>query len=130
MELILDYWSGVLKKSYRVKRDRDFQAIFGAGKSVANRQFVVYSLEKPQAHYRVGISVSKKLGNAVTRNLIKRRIRHAVKSLETGLIEADLVIIARKGVEDIDYHTLRKNLTHVLKLGNLYQEGTSRETKT
>ncbi|MDO4205279.1 MAG: ribonuclease P protein component, partial [Streptococcus gallolyticus] len=42
-----------MKKTYRVKSDKDFQAIFSKGTSVANRKFVVYQLEKNQGHYRV-----------------------------------------------------------------------------
>lgn len=111
-----------MKKSYRVKRDKDFQAIFDLGASVANRRFVVYHLDKGLEHIRVGLSVSKKLGNAVTRNAIKRKIRHCLMALEEGLVTEDFVIIARKGVEDLDYQAIRTNLIHVLRIGNLYQE--------
>ena len=70
-----------MKKSYRVKRDKDFNAIFKSGQNVANRKFVVYRLRKDQPHFRVGLSVSKKLGNAVTRNRIKRLIRHSLRPM-------------------------------------------------
>ncbi|MGT2865538.1 ribonuclease P protein component [Streptococcus fryi] len=116
-----------MKKSYRVKRDKDFQAIFEKGTSVANRRFVVYSLEKVQPHYRVGLSVSKKLGNAVTRNAIKRKIRHCLMALGDDLVACDFVVIARKGVETLDYQDIKTNLIHVLKLGNIYQEGSESE---
>lgn len=112
-----------MKKTYRVKREKDFQAIFAKGKSCANRKFVVYRLEKDQPHYRLGLSVSKKLGNAVTRNRIKRRLRHIVMGLESGLVHSDFVIIARKGVEDLTYQEMTSNLIHVLKLAELYEEG-------
>ena len=118
-----------MKKTYRVKSDKDFQAIFSKGTSVANRKFVVYQLEKNQGHYRVGLSVSKKLGNAVTRNSIKRKIRHVIMELSPNLLNQDFVIIARKGVEKLDYHEVKKNLLHVLKLANLYQEGLNSEKK-
>ena len=118
-----------MKKTYRVKSDKDFQAIFSKGSSVANRKFVLYHLEKNQSHYRVGLSVSKKLGNAVTRNSIKRKIRHVIMELSSNLINQDFVIIARKGVEELYYHEVKKNLLHVLKLANLYQEGLNSEKK-
>ena len=102
-----------MKKTYRVKSDKDFQAIFSKGTSVANRKFVLYHLEKNQSHYRVGLSVSKKLGNAVTRNSIKRKIRHVIMELSPNLLNQDFVIIARKGVEELDYHEVKKNLLHV-----------------
>ena len=65
-----------IKKTYRVKRSKDFEQIFLAKNSFANKKFVVYKLDTEQQHFRTGISVSKKIGNAVTRNRVKRLIRH------------------------------------------------------
>ncbi|HEM3634779.1 TPA: ribonuclease P protein component [Streptococcus suis] len=112
-----------MKKSYRVKRERDFNDIFTKGNNVANRRFVVYRLSKEQKHFRVGLSVSKKLGNAVMRNKIKRRIRHILIECQHQLVADDFVIIARKGVEEMSYQEMKQNLIHVLKLAKLYQEG-------
>ena len=111
-----------MKKSYRVKRNKDFNAIFKSGQNVANRKFVVYRLRKDQPHFRVGLSVSKKLGNAVTRNRIKRLIRHVLIKHQAFLTTDDFVVIARKGVEELDFHQVEKNLVHVLKLAHVYQE--------
>ena len=120
-----------MKKSYRVKKEKDFKALFDAGHSVANRKFVVYQLENQQNHFRVGLSVSKKLGNAVTRNQIKRRIRHILQSVKGSLVEhVDFVVIARKGVETLEYAEMEKNLLHVLKLSKIYQEGNGSEKET
>ena len=119
---------GFLRKSFRVKKEKDFNAIFQEGKSVANRKFVVYRLENSEQHFRVGLSVSKKLGNAVTRNQIKRRIRHVLITHKNQIIEnLDFVVIARKGVEEMNYTELEKNLLHVLRLANIYQEGNESE---
>ena len=120
-----------MKKSFRVKREKDFKAIFKDGTSFANRKFVVYQLEPQQNHFRVGLSVSKKLGNAVTRNQIKRRIRHILQSVKGSLVEhVDFVVIARKGVETLEYAEMEKNLLHVLKLSKIYQEGNGSEKET
>ena len=120
-----------MKKSFRVKREKDFKAIFKDGTSFANRKFVVYQLENQQNHFRVGLSVSKKLGNAVTRNQIKRRIRHILLSVREHLADnVDFVVIARKGVENLDYAEMEKNLLHVLKLSKIYQEGNRSEKET
>ena len=120
-----------MKKSFRVKREKDFKAIFTDGISFANRKFVVYQLENQKSHFRVGLSVSKKLGNAVTRNQIKRRIRHILLSVREHLADnIDFVVIARKGVEGLDYAEMEKNLLHVLKLSKIYREGIRSEKET
>ena len=98
-----------LRKSFRVKKEKDFNAIFKEGESVANRRFVIYRLANSQEHFRVGLSVSKKLGNAVMRNQIKRRIRHILIDHRNELVDnIDFIVIARKGVENLDYAELEK----------------------
>lgn len=117
-----------MKKRFRVKKEKDFSAIFKEGKSFANRKFVIYRLENDEQHFRVGLSVSKKLGNAVTRNQIKRRIRHILIEYKNQLVEnVDFVVIARKGIEILEYAEMEKNLLHVLKLSKIYQEGIGSE---
>ena len=117
-----------MKKRFRVKKEKDFNAIFKEGESFANRKFVIYRLENNEQHFRVGLSVSKKLGNAVTRNQIKRRMRHILIEHKDQLVEnVDFVVIARKGVEILDYAEMEKNLLHVLKLSKIYQEGIGSE---
>ncbi|MBJ8325800.1 ribonuclease P protein component [Streptococcus pacificus] len=111
-----------MKKTHRVKSDKDFKAIFDHGKSAANRHFVLYYLDKHYPHYRVGLSVSKKLGNAVVRNSIKRKIRHAFMELSQDIDCKDYVIIARKGVEDLDYQAIKKNMIHVFSLAKCYSK--------
>lgn len=110
-----------MKKEYRVKKNKDFQEIFKKGTSFANRQFVVYSLKRPgQSHFRIGLSVSKKLGNAVKRNEIKRYIRQAFLELEMGLRnEYDYIIIARKPAAEMDFAEIKSSLIHVLKLSKV-----------
>jgi|SRR5579875_1643445 len=110
-----------MKKELRIKKNKDFQAVFQKGRSFANRQFVVYSLKKDdQDFFRIGLSVSKKLGNAVTRNRIKRYIRQAIFELKDQLASShDYVIIARKPAAEMDFFEVKKSLSHVLKVGKV-----------
>ena len=112
-----------MKKAYRVKTEADFQKVFHQGQSMANRQFVVYSISKEgQTHFRAGISVGKKLGNAVERNAIKRKIRHCLIEFDQeDRLKADLdfIVIARPPVNRMDYHEIRKSLLHVLNRANI-----------
>ncbi|WML55445.1 ribonuclease P protein component [Neobacillus sp. PS3-12] len=113
-----------MKKELRVKKNKDFQEAFKKGRSFANRQFVVYVLQKEgQTSFRIGLSVSKKLGNAVTRNQIKRYIRQAVFEVKESMQQdLDYVIIARKPLVEMDFFELKKSLTHVLKVGKVFRK--------
>ncbi len=111
----------VMKKDYRIKKNNDFQAVFKKGRSTANRQFIVYVLKKEnQPSFRIGLSVSKKIGNAVVRNRIKRYIRQSFFEMKEGLSDGnDYVIIARKPAADMDFFEVKKSLAHVLKLAKV-----------
>lgn len=110
-----------MKKAYRVKKNSEFQEILKTGKSFANRELVIYYKEKPlQTHFRIGISVGKKIGNAVTRNRIKRYIRQSFIQLEDIVIpEIDIIIIARKPAVDMDCKQIKNSLIHLLRKQNL-----------
>jgi ribonuclease P protein component len=120
-----------MRKEFRVKRNKDFQEIFKKGTSAANRQFVVYTLKKTeQSHFRIGLSVSKKIGNAVTRNQIKRYVRQAFHEFEGQLHnDADYVIIARKPTAEMGFFEVKKSLTHVLKVAKAFKRTKSGEKK-
>ena len=110
-----------MRKSYRVKKEAEFQTVFTKGKSCANRQFVVYMLEKPgQVHFRVGISVGKKIGNAVARNWVKRRIRQTLTDFKPQLKQdCDFLVIARPTVAWMSTAEVKKHLSHVLRLAKV-----------
>lgn len=105
-----------MKKAFRIKDNEEFQLVFKKGKSFANRQLVIYYMEKMgQSHFRVGLSVGKKIGNAVTRNRIKRHLRHGFQDLADKLSGSyDIVIIARHPTKDMTYKEFKKSLTHLL----------------
>lgn len=106
-----------MKKQYRIKKNSEFQEIFKTGKSFANRELVIYYREKKgQEHFRVGISVGKKIGNAVTRNRLKRYIRECFRKVKDNLKqEYDIIIIARNQAVRADFHQLCNSLQHLLK---------------
>ena len=93
-----------MKKELRVKRNEDFQKIIQARKSVACKEFVLYSLKNECEHMRIGFSVSKKLGNAVTRNRIKRQVREMAREVFDSNYSYDYVLIVRNGYLEKDFH--------------------------
>ncbi|MFC0015359.1 MULTISPECIES: ribonuclease P protein component [Allobacillus] len=113
-----------MKKKYRVKKNEEFQQIFKQGESFANKQLVIYYvMKKDQQHFRVGISVGKKLGNAVMRNKIKRYIRESLRQLEPHIQpDVDFVIIARKPATSMNVEEVKISLKHLLKRTGLYRQ--------
>jgi ribonuclease P protein component len=110
-----------MNKQYRIKKNGEFQEVFQKGSSTANRQFVIYVLDQPaQASFRIGLSVSKKIGNAVIRNRVKRLIRQVMFEYKDYIKDGkDLVIIARKPTAEMDYYEVKSSLEHVCKLAKV-----------
>ncbi|WP_163539643.1 ribonuclease P protein component [Gracilibacillus sp. YIM 98692] len=111
-----------MKKAFRIKKNTEFQKVFKKGASFANRQLVIYYLyNEQQLHYRVGLSVSKRIGNAVVRNQIKRYIRQAFTDMDHRIKPTyDIVIIARKPTRNMNYHEIKKSLSHLLYKTHLF----------
>jgi len=113
-----------MNKRQRIKKDKEFQQVFKNRKSFANRQFIVYIYRKEQQlEFRVGLSVSKKVGNAVTRNRIKRFLRQSFLELKDELQnDMDYVIVARQQAGQLDFHETKKNLQHVLRIARVLKK--------
>jgi len=87
-----------LPKEARVAKRREFLRIQGAGRRIATRHFLVVYVRQGDAPARLGITVTKKIGNAVLRNRVKRSVREAFRARRGGLASgASLVVIARDG---------------------------------
>ncbi len=109
-----------MKFSQSLKKNRDFQYVYKNGKSKANRYFIMYVLENNQGINRLGISVSKKVGNSVVRHHVCRIVREIYRLREemfnSGL---DIVVIARPSVKDASYHDAESALLHLSKLHHI-----------
>ena len=102
-----------------IKKTKDFHCVYNKGKSFANSYLVMYVLKNGTNDNRLGISVSKKVGNSVVRHRLTRLIRESYRLNEKKFITGiDIVIIARIGAKDIDYVTMEKAINH---LGNLHK---------
>ena len=113
----------LLEKAYRIKKNADFQRIYKKGHSVANRQFVVYTCNNKEIDlFRLGISVSKKLGNAVLRNKIKRAIRENFKVHKSHILAKDIIVIARQPAKDMTTLQIQNSLEHVLKIAKVFNK--------
>ncbi len=102
--------------SESLRKNRDFQNVYRHGISYANHYLVMYVLENHISKNRIGISVSKKVGNSVIRHHITRLIRESYR-LQENLFHSglDIVIIARVNAKDITYRQTEKALLQLAK---------------
>ncbi|EKU27175.1 Ribonuclease P protein component [Catellicoccus marimammalium M35/04/3] len=114
----------IMKKTYRIKKEQDFQEIINARASFANRHLVLFIRDRKDGnHFRVGLSVGKKIGNAVMRNRVKRQLRVAVQELKPNLMQGmDLILIARPRITQLSTKEVIKNVRHVCSLAGVIIE--------
>ena len=104
-----------MKVKNRVKKAEDFQTLIKKGKKVVNQSFVLYFQPKVEEEARIGISVSKKLGNAVHRNLYKRQVRMMCQELiDFKNTNFDFVLIVRFDYPSQSYADNKNNLEKLL----------------
>ena len=108
-----------MKFSESLKKNRDFQIGYRKGNSSANKYLVMYVLENNLNKNRVGISVSKKVGNSIVRHRLARLIRESYRLNEDKfLCGYDIVVIARATAKEKSYWDIESALMH---LGSLHK---------
>ena len=110
-----------MKKINVVKENRDFNQIIQKNRPFRYKDFIIYINKREPSVYRFGLSVGKKIGNAVTRNHIKRQIREIV-SQNDYKNDFDCIIIVGKGILDRSFSEMRDNLNFALKKLKLVKE--------
>ena len=112
-----------MKRFPSIKKNREFQSIYKGGTSHANRLLVMYVTENGQGVNRIGISVSKKVGNSVVRHHITRLIREIFRlnsdQIETGF---NIIVVARPAAKNSDYRHLESAYLHLCGLHNIKKE--------
>ena len=105
---------------YTIKKNREFRSVYSAAPSLADKYLVLYYTENQTTESRFGISVSGKVGHAVVRNKIKRRIKEILR-LKHDRIEQgyDIIFIVRVRAADASYDRLNKSVTKLLSDANL-----------
>ena len=103
-----------MRKGRRLTKQRDFAAVRREGKGSSDRFLVLITRPNSLEVSRFGFSVGKRVGKAVVRNRVKRRLREAASAnhVHEGW---DLLFIPRKGASSVDYHRLRRSVATLLK---------------
>ena len=107
-----------------LKKNHQFREVYKKGKSYANRLLVMYVMKNELERNRVGISVSKKVGNSVVRHRVTRLVRESYRLQEkvfnSGL---DIVIVARNGAAVAGYRDVESALMHLGRLHHIRKDG-------
>ena len=116
-----------MQKQHRLRKSKDFAAVRREGKSWADRRLVLVARRTGGEHCRFGFSVSKRVGNAVVRNRVKRKLKEAARIEVLPRIEPgwDFVVIARKDAADADYHRLSRSLQRLFERAKLLTDQSS-----
>ena len=110
-----------MKRRYRVHTDKRFQEIRRQGRSYANQLLVLCALPNDLPYSRFGFTVNSRIGNAVQRNRIKRRLREIMRLQQDTLQSGwDIVLIARQPIRSADYHEMETACARLLRRAQLF----------
>lgn len=119
-----------MKFSESLKKYGDFQRVYRKGKSYANRYLIMYILKNETQRNRVGISVSKKVGNSVVRHRITRLIRESYRLNEELFVGGlDIIVIARPGAKEKNFFDIESALLHLGRLHGIVEKPTEKEVE-
>lgn len=105
-----------LPRTQRLRKRADFQKIYRIGVRVVGRFVVLFAVSGPEAKNRLGITASRKIGPAVTRNRCKRRIRELYRQNRSQLPagDIDVVVNARRGCAEVPWQEIRRDYARCL----------------
>ena len=112
-----------MKKKYRIKSNNEIQSLMKKKQTVGNSYFVIYySKNHENINFRFAISVSKKYGNAVERNLMKRRLREIIRLSEIKQ-NFDFFVVVKLKAKKLNFEDIKKNIKNLLNNANILKGG-------
>lgn len=117
-----------MKKLYRVKKNQEFQRIMSVKRFVSCPVLTLYYSPKREDISRVGLSVSKKMGGAVQRNLVKRQVRMMVQDLTDFHENFDCIILVRGAYLKYSFDLNKKELEKCLNTVRIKMQLPKKET--
>ena len=105
-----------MQRSESLKKNQDFQKVYRNGTSKGNRYLVMYVLKNQYMKNRLGISVSKKVGNSVVRHRLTRLIRESYRLNEAEFENSlDIVVVARAAAKGKSFHEIESAFLHLAR---------------
>lgn len=115
-----------MKKEYRIKKNTEIESVIRNKKSFAGKCFIMYINENhEQKHFRLGISVSKKYGDAVQRNKLKRQLRACFMNI--NIKPVDIFVVTKKAVNDPSFEEIQNDILNLMKRHKIVEENNEKE---
>lgn len=109
-----------MEKKYRLRKNIEFKRVYNKGKNYWNRNLTLYVKKNGLEETRLGITITKKIGNAVVRNKIKRRVKEIYRLNKHRVKNGyDLIFIPKKNVVDLSYKELERSIIHILRISKI-----------
>jgi ribonuclease P protein component len=113
----------ILKKVYRLRKNKDFRYTYRRGKKLGHPLLVLVYRRTNMSSSRIGFSITKKYGSAVKRNRIKRQLREIVSAELENIKEGyDIIFSVRKGAGESTFNELKGAVKNLLKRASLYKK--------
>ncbi|MDD4211163.1 MAG: ribonuclease P protein component [Clostridia bacterium] len=113
----------MLEKKHRLTKRKEFNYIFKQGKAFSTKLFVLNYSPTKLPTFKVGFSVSKKIGNAVVRNKVKRRMREALRALQNQINpKYNYIFVARVGIELANFEQIKESFNYSLEKSGLLKK--------
>lgn len=111
------------KDAESLKKNRDFQLVYKTGTSYVNKYLVMYARENQLGKNRIGISVSKKVGNSVVRHRLCRLVRESYRLHEDVFRRGfDIVVVARVSAKERTFREIESVFLHLGRLHHLVEK--------
>lgn len=105
-----------------IKKNLEYKSVYNCKNSVSDYNLVLFIKKNNYSYNRYGFTAAKKIKKAVTRNIIRRRLKEIVRLNECKLKEGyDIIFMARVNASESDYKNLLKSFNKLIKKNNLFK---------
>ena len=113
----------MIKKENRLRKNKHFKFIYKHGETKSYNALALTFAKTKIQPFKVGFSVSKKIGKSVVRNKVKRRLRECFCLMQSGINKKyNYIFIAKAGIQDLTFEQLKANVKTLLLKNGLYEE--------